>query len=139
MLRIISEIESIADGCNNVAKTMTRKNNNKVEFDEQVLNEIDRMYDLVDKAMDNTLHLLREMEAPESSRVIAAYNIEREINNYRNQLRDTNIANINNKVYNYQEGIFFMDLIGEAEKLGDYMLNVVEGLKHQFRESPSAV
>ncbi len=138
MLRIISEIESIADGCNNVAKTMTRKNNNKVEFDEQVLNEIDRMYDLVDKAMDNTLQLLREMEAPESSRVIAAYNIEREINNYRNQLRDTNIANINNKVYNYQEGIFFMDLIGEAEKLGDYMLNVVEGVKHQFREVPAA-
>lgn len=138
MLRIISEIESIADGCNNVAKTMTRKNNNKVEFDEQVFKEIDRMYDLVDRAMDNTLQLLREMEAPESSRVIAAYNVEREINNYRNQLRDTNIANINNKVYNYQEGIFFMDLIGEAEKLGDYMLNVVEGLKHQFRENPSA-
>ena len=138
MLRIISEIESIADGCNNVSKTVTRKNNNRVDFDEQVLGEIDRMYDLVEKAMDNTVQLLREMESPESSRVIAAYNIEREINNYRDQLRDTNISNINNKVYNYQEGIFFMDLIGEAEKLGDYMLNVVEGLKRRFRESAPA-
>ena len=73
------------------------------------------------------------MESPEDSRIIAAYNKEREINNFRNRLRDDNIFNINNKTYDYQEGIFFMDLIGEAEKLGDFMLNVVEGVKHQFK------
>lgn len=91
------------------------------------------MYDLVDGAMNNMLELLREMETPEDSRIITAYNREREINNYRNKLRDANIFNINNKKYDYQEGIFFMDLISEAEKLGDYMLNVVEGVKHQFK------
>ncbi|MDE7190500.1 MAG: Na/Pi cotransporter family protein, partial [Muribaculaceae bacterium] len=133
MLRIISEIESIADGCFNVAKTMTRKNQNHVEFDGAILKEIDTMYDLVDGAMNNMLELLREMETPEDSRIITAYNREREINNYRNKLRDANIFNINNKKYDYQEGIFFMDLISEAEKLGDYMLNVVEGVKHQFK------
>ncbi|MDE5849933.1 MAG: hypothetical protein K2H38_07315, partial [Muribaculaceae bacterium] len=74
------------------------------------------------------------MESPDESKIIKAYNIEREINNYRNQLRDTNIANINNRQYEFQDGIFFMDLIGEAEKMGDLVINVVEGVKHQFRE-----
>ena len=133
MLRIISEIESIADGCFNVAKTLMRKSANHVKFDDSVVREIDMMYDLVDSAMDNMLNILKEMETPEDSLIIAAYNKEREINNYRNALRDANISNINNKEYDYEQGIFFMDLIGEAEKLGDYMLNVVEGVKHQFK------
>ncbi|MBD5371268.1 MAG: Na/Pi cotransporter family protein [Bacteroides sp.] len=138
MLRIISEIESIADSCFNVAKTLTRKNQVHVNFDEGVMKEIDKMYDLVDGAMKNMLELLRQMETPEDANIIAAYNREREINNLRNHLRDDNIYNINNRVYDYQEGIFFMDLIGEAEKLGDYMLNVVEGVKHQFKASADA-
>ncbi|MDE5663407.1 MAG: Na/Pi cotransporter family protein [Muribaculaceae bacterium] len=135
MLRIISEIESIADSCFNVAKTLNRKNQIHVEFDNPVMIEIDKMYDMVEGAMKNMLELLRQMETPEDSHIITAYNKEREINNFRNRLRDDNIYNINNKVYDYQEGIFFMDLIGEAEKLGDYMLNVVEGVKHQFKVS----
>lgn len=133
MLRIISEIESIADSCYNVAKTMNRKNANHVEFTPAIMKEIDQMFAMVEEAMDNMLGLLREMETPEDARIIKAYNKEREINNLRNTLRDGNIFNINNHAYGYQEGIFFMDLIGEAEKLGDYMLNVVEGVKHQFK------
>ena len=110
-----------------------------MDFNEGVLREIDRMYDLVSEAMANVLGLLGELETPENSRIVAAYNKEREINNLRNKLRDGNIFSINNKEYDYQEGIFFMDLIGEAEKLGDYMLNVVEGVKHQFKTLPSTV
>lgn len=133
MLRIVSEIESIADSCFNVAKTLARKEQNHVEFSEPVLREIDAMFAIVDEAMENMLAILREMETPEDSKIIRAYNKEREINNYRNKLRDANIFNINNKEYTYTEGIFYMDLIGEAEKLGDYMMNVVEGVKHQFK------
>lgn len=133
MLRIISEIESIADGCFNVAKTLARKNRNHVDLDAPVLAEIDTMFQMVDGAMVNMLEILREMETPEGSKIVTAYNKEREINNLRNRLRDDNIFNINTKKYDYQEGIFFMDLISEAEKLGDYMLNVVEGVKHQFK------
>ena len=139
MLRIVSEIESIADGCFNVAKTLTRKGQIHVEFNEKVIKEVDQMYDLVSQAMKNVLGLLEELETPENSRIVAAYNKEREINNLRNKLRDGNIFNINNKEYDYQEGIFFMDLIGEAEKLGDYMLNVVEGVKHQFKTLPAGM
>ncbi|MDE6560291.1 MAG: Na/Pi cotransporter family protein [Muribaculaceae bacterium] len=134
MLRIISEIESIADCCFNVAKTTQRKLQNSVKFPENIEKEVDHMFSLVDKAMDNMLQILKEMESPDESKIIKAYNIEREINNYRNQLRDTNIANINDHQYDFQDGIFFMDLIGEAEKMGDQIINVVEGVKHQFRE-----
>ncbi|MDE6866197.1 MAG: Na/Pi cotransporter family protein [Muribaculaceae bacterium] len=135
MLRIISEIESIADSCFNIAKTLSRKNTLNVKFEEPVLKEIDAMFNLVTDAMTNMLGILREMETPDGALVVKAYNKEREINNFRNQLRDANIFNINNKEYDYQEGIFYMDLIGEAEKLGDYMINVVEGVKHQFKTS----
>ncbi|MCM1376854.1 MAG: Na/Pi cotransporter family protein [Clostridium sp.] len=133
MLRIISEIESIADSCFNVAKTLSRKNAVNVKFSDAVMKEIDNMYEMVASAMDNMLSILREMETPEDSKIITAYNKEREINNLRDALRNANISNINNKEYDYEQGIFYMDLIGEAEKLGDYMLNVVEGVKHQFK------
>ncbi len=133
MLRIISEIESIADGCFNIAKTLERKISNQVHFDRWIHEEVDGMYQLVQGAMDNMLELLSDMEAPQEGPVIAAYNRERDINRYRDRLRDANISNINNKKYDYQEGIFFMDIIGEAEKLGDYILNVIEGVKHQFK------
>ncbi len=136
MLRIVSEIESIADGCFNVARTMKRKNQSNVEFEEPVLNEIDRMFVLVDDAMANMLNILEEMETPEGSLIVAAYNKECEINELRNKLRDGNIFDINNKKYDYEVGIFFMDLVREAEKLGDYMLNVVEGVKHQIKKVP---
>ena len=134
MLRIISEIESIADGCYNVGRTVNRQHQNHVEFDATVMKEIDDMFSLVKGAMENMLSIVNEMETPDASLIIQAYNKEREINNLRNHLRDSNIYNINSLQYGYQEGIFFMDLIGEAEKLGDYMLNVVEGVKHQFQE-----
>lgn len=133
MLRVISEIESIADSCLNVAKTLDRKNHAKVSFTPTMLEKIDAMFDLVQEAMKNMEALLAEMETPEDAKIITAYNREREINNMRNLLRDANIDNINNHKYDYQQGIFYMDLIGEAEKLGDYMLNVVEGVKHQFK------
>ena len=57
-----------------------------------------------------------------------SYNIENEINNYRNQLKINNVENINNKKYQYQDGVYYMDIINEAEKLGDYVLNVVQAV-----------
>ena len=62
-----------------------------------------------------------------------SYNIEHEINNYRTQLKTQNIQDINNKLYDYQLGVFYMDLISECEKLGDYIINVIEvsGLKER--------
>ena len=133
MLRIVSEIESIGDCCYNVARTTKRKLQNNVKFTPGIHDEIDHMFGIAKRAMENMQDILKDMQAPDETKIIKAFNIEREINNYRNQLRDTNIANINNKVYDFQDGIFFMDIVGEIEKIGDMIINVVEGVKHQFR------
>lgn len=138
MLRVISEIESIADGCNNIARTTTRQTAAGVKFTAGIIEEIDTMFELVSRAVSNMVALVEQMDAPDPKRIMDAFNGEREINNYRNQLRDSNINNINNQEYDYQEGIFFMDIINEAERVGDYVLNVVEGVQHQLPASSSS-
>lgn len=65
------------------------------------------------------------------------YNKEREINNFRNMLRTENIENINQKKYSYQAGIFYMDIICEAEKLGDYIVNVIDSMETHLRRRQS--
>ena len=55
-----------------------------------------------------------------------SFNIENEINNFLNQLRSQNINDVNNHEYTYAIGTLYMDIIGECEKLGDYVINVVE-------------
>lgn len=79
--------------------------------------------------------LLSDMEHAREPEVIKSYNLEREINNYRNQLRTANIENINNKHYEYQAGIYYMDLISDLEKTGDYIINVVDTIREQLRRA----
>jgi phosphate:Na+ symporter len=66
------------------------------------------------------------VENKENANITKTYNIEHEINNYRNQLKTQNVVDVNNKEYDYQMGVHYMDIIGECEKLGDYVVNVVE-------------
>lgn len=134
LLRIVSEIESIADSCFSVAKAMVRKQQSDVKFPDVVYSNIDSMYAYVDDAMNNMLVLLGNIENARESDIIVSYNKEREINNMRNQLRNGNIENINNKVYEYQAGIVYMDIIGDLEKTGDYIINVVDAIKEQVRK-----
>ena len=86
-------------------------------------------------AMKNMVALLRDIEHAREPEVIKSYNLEREINNYRNQLRTANIENINNKHYEYQAGIYYMDLISDLEKTGDYIINVVDTIREQIRHA----
>ena len=60
------------------------------------------------------------------SDVNRSFNIENEINNYRNQLRNQNINDVNDHEYSYAIGTMYMDIVGECEKLGDYVINVIE-------------
>ena len=135
LLAIISEIESIADSCFSISKTMVRRRDSGVEFNEEILANIDAMFAAVDAAMKNMLLLLENMEHNTEQDIIVSYNKEREINNLRNQLRSGNVENINNKHYEYQQGIYYMDIVGDLEKLGDYIINVVDTIKEQTRFS----
>ncbi len=133
MLRIVSEIESIADSCFGVAKALVRKQQGNVKFGSEIYANIDTMFVYVAEAMKNMLLILSDVENVQEQDIIASYNKEREINNYRNQLRSGNIENINSKVYEYQAGIHYMDIIGDLEKTGDYIINVVDAVKEQFK------
>lgn len=134
LLRIVSEIESIADSCFSVAKAMMRKQQSDVKFPELIYTNIDSMFAYVEDAMKNMLVVLSDLENAREADIILSYNKEREINNMRNQLRNGNIESINNKVYEYQAGIFYMDIIGDLEKTGDYIINVVDAIKEQVRK-----
>lgn len=133
MLRIVSEIESIADCCLGAGKIMVRKNQSHAEFNKEIYDNVDTMFGYVREAMFNMLKLLRDIEHAADADIIASYNMEREINNYRNQLRTSNIENINERRYQYQAGIYYMDLVSDLERTGDYIINVVDAIKDQKR------
>ena len=125
MLREISELESIGDACYNMARTINRKYNGKQDhFTERQYDHIHQMMGLTDQSLTEMNRLLGGRK--ESYDINRSFNIENEINNYRNQLKAQNIADINNHEYTYAVGTIYMDLINECEKLGDYVVNVVE-------------
>ena len=127
MLRAVSEIESIADSCNNMARSIKRRNEFKSRFTDEQNHNVDQMLALTEKALHRMIEILKKSELVRDD-VNPSYNIENEINNYRNQLKIHNVEDINNKKYQYQDGVYYMDIIGEAEKLGDYVLNVVQAV-----------
>ena len=127
MLRAVSEIESIADSCNNMARSIKRRNEFKSVFTEEQNQHMDYMFKLVSKALHRMTYVLSKNEALHED-INPSYNIENEINNYRNQLKSRNIEDINNKKYQYQDGVYYMDLVSESEKLADYVLNVVQAV-----------
>ena len=125
MLREISELESIGDACYNMARTINRKYMAKQDhFNEQQYSHLHQMMGLAENALTQMNQLMSGRK--ESYDVNRTFNIENEINNFRNQLKAQNIVDINNHAYTYAEGTVYMDLINECEKLGDYVVNVVE-------------
>ncbi len=134
LLRIVSEIESIADSCYGISKTLIRKQENKAPFNEEIYSNIDMMFGYVHEAMSMMVKELTDIEGVDETELIHSYNKEREINNLRNQLRQGNVTNINDQHYDYQSGIFYMDIIADLEKIGDYIINVVDTLKADFRK-----
>lgn len=133
MLRIVSEIESIADCCLGAGKILIRKQQSHINFNEEIYANIDTMFGYVENAMGNMVALLTDMDNAREQEIIVSYNREREINNFRNQLRTSNIENINERHYEYQAGIYYMDLVANLEKTGDYIINVVDAVREQVR------
>ena len=124
MLREISEIESIGDSCFNLARTIKRKGENKEEFTAKQSENIHQMFKLVDEALTQMNYMFAHER--HSINLNHTYNIETEINNYRTQLRNQNLDDVDNHLYTYGVGTLYMDIIQECEKLGDYVVNVAE-------------
>ncbi len=139
MLSIDSEIESIADCFLGVGKILLRKQQGNAVFNDEIYKNIDLMFDYVEKAMHNMLRLLETPETQNEHDIITSYNREREINNLRNQLRTGNVESINDRHYEYQSGIYYMDIVATLEKTGDYIINVVDTIRDEYRKLHPAV
>ncbi|MDR1199724.1 MAG: Na/Pi cotransporter family protein [Prevotellaceae bacterium] len=127
MYKIIDEIESIADSAYNLARTLKRKSENRVEFDKTMNRDLNDMFDIVQKALD-IMNVNIDKGFTQLSEIHNAYECEKDINVKRSQLRDKHILNIENGKYTYSEGTVYIDLINEAERLGDYIINVSEAI-----------
>ncbi len=126
MMRVCDELESVGDSCYNLARTMSRKRKNSTsDFTEKQYEHIHNMMSLTEEALSQMAVVIEQGEHRYVD-LNKNYNTEHEINNYRSQLKDQNIVDINNKLYDYQTGVYYMDIISECEKLGDYVINVIE-------------
>ncbi len=136
MLRQISELESIGDSCYNLGRTLNRKRQySKEDFTAEQMDRMETMLDLVDKALAEMVRKVALVELRPN--INQSYNIENEINNYRTQLKNKNLSDVNSGVYSYQLGVFYIDFICECEKCGDYVINVVQagrGLSNDYDE-----
>ncbi|MBO5002094.1 MAG: Na/Pi cotransporter family protein [Prevotella sp.] len=124
MLREISEIESIGDSCFNVARTINTRFKGKEDFTEKQYEHLHQMLELTNNSLTQMNIMLSSRK--DDIDVNRSFNIENEINNYRNQLKSQNINDVNNHLYTYTIGTIYMDIVNECEKLGDYVINVVE-------------
>ena len=124
MLREISEIESIGDSCLHIARTIGRRRAAKEEFTEAQFDNINQMFELVDDALTQMGAVL--VKHKNEVNVDRSFTMENQINNYRSQLRTQNITDVNDHKYTYTIGTMYMDIIQECERLGDFIINVVQ-------------
>ena len=138
MLRQITELESIGDSVYNLGRTLNRHRMHCQEaFTEEQTKHMLTMMQLADGALEE---MLKQIDLPTTKAGLKkSVNIEHEINNYRTQLKNQNLHDVNSGRYSYQLGVFYVDFISECEKLGDYVMNVVQagkGLNNDFGDGP---
>ena len=124
MLREIGEIESIGDSCYRLARTIQRRNSQGRDFLDTQQQHLNQMIALCENAL-NQMNMVLEKPL-ESQDLQMAYHYENQINALRDQLRAENAKAVDERQYDYALGTAYGDLIGELEKLGDYVINVVE-------------
>ena len=123
MQKEISEIESIGDACCNMARVLNRKKRLEEDFTEEQYSRIESMLKLCDQALVQMIDVIEDKPHTKASRTLT---IEYKINDYRKMLKELNIDDINAQRYSYQIGVHYMDMVNDGEKLGDYVVNVVE-------------
>ena len=128
ILRGVTEIESVADSCHNMARHYKRKWEAKTVFPDNLKENINIMFGLVDKAYDKMQEVLKLQEVSDTD-MMESRNYENRLNEMRNMLKRKNIEDVNNNIYDYQTGVFYTDLVTECEHMGDYIINVVESVK----------
>ena len=129
MYKIIGELESLGDSGESISRILTRRNIHKKEFDEDTIKKLNHMIDTVDMAYEAMIENLSKAEKGELENVTNAYAAEDRINNLRNYLRDAEIDSIEHNRKNYQTSVYYLDIVNELEKMGDFMINVSQDLE----------
>ena len=132
-LNIISEIESVSDSIFHIARSIRRKQKLDIEFNDFINEKIESMFVIVNEAIENSNKILSANGYTEAD-IENAMRLELEINQLRNQIRNDNVKYLNDKKYDYQTGVVFMDIILECERLGDYLVNIVEAEVNRRKE-----
>ena len=123
MYKIIKEMESLGDSGESIGRILKRKNAHGKAFDKSLLDRLNKMMDLVQKGYDVMVANLRNAELKDISN---ALNAEYNINECRNHLREEHIVNIESNSYNYLTGVYYIDVLNELEKIGDFLINISE-------------
>ena len=129
MYKIIGELESLGDSGEAISRIISRKNIHKKVFDQDTLKHLDSMVSLVDHAYEAMITNLQSAHKGELSEISNAYNAEDRINNLRNHLRDAEIEEIESTRKNYQTSVYYMDIVNELEKMGDFLINISQTLE----------
>lgn len=124
MMREVSELESIGDACYNLARMMRRRQQQGYELSSELILKTQSMMALCDKALAQMCNMMHGH--PSKHNIHETYQLENNINQMRDRLKSDNIRDVNDRKYSYTVGTLFGDMVGELEKLGDYVVNVVE-------------
>lgn len=128
MYKIIGELESLGDSGEAISRIISRRNIHKRTFSEETIKKLNNMVDLVDNAYDAMIFNLEASAEDRLDNIANAYNAEDQINVMRNNLRDSEIENIDQNKDSYVTSVYFMDLINELEKMGDFIINISQDL-----------
>ena len=127
MYKIISELESVGDSGFNIARILQRRNIHNMKFDEQMIKKLNYMIELLERGFDAMIYNLKKGYT-QINDIANAQDIETDINEYRNNLKEEHLLNLENKTYNYLTGVYYMDLVNECEHVGDFMINISEAI-----------
>lgn len=132
MYKIIGELESLGDSGEAISRILSRKNIHKKTFDQDTLKKLDDMITAVDNAYDTMIANLTAAHKGTIHEITNAYNAEDRINSLRNYLRDSEIEDIENNIKNYQTSVYYMDIVNQLERMGDFMINISQDLERSF-------
>lgn len=132
MYKVIGELESLGDSGETISRILSRRNIHKKEFDADSIKKLNQMTDLVEKAYDVMIENLNLAFSGKLVEIANAYAAEDHINTLRNNLRDAAIEDIDSNNKTYQSSVYFMDIISELERMGDFIINISQSLQRAY-------
>ncbi|MBR5531747.1 MAG: Na/Pi cotransporter family protein [Bacteroidales bacterium] len=132
MYKIIGELESLGDSGESISRILTRRNSHKKEFDAETIQNIEELVDAVDNAYQIMLNNLATVHNGESFEISNVYKAEEKINYLRNKIRDKEIEDIENNKKNYQTSVYYLDIVNNLERMGDFLINISQDLQRGY-------